>query len=90
MLTTTEMNKVQALLIKADFNDLRVIAKMFNTVQNSKASAATRGFDIGEEVQWTGRNGKQRGTILKVNRKNVKVRVGLQTWNVTATLLERV
>ena len=54
-------------------------------------------FNIGDEVEWDGKKGLQRGTVQKINQKSVSVDVkdatafgGVVTWKVSATLLKKV
>jgi|TARA_Y100000389_G_C17328250_1_gene446685 sRNA-binding protein len=88
MLNNSEMSKIQALLIEASNDQMQEIAAMFNDARNLKVQRAARSFTTGQKVKWTGRNGAMEGTIVKVLKKNVRVKVGSDMWNVTASLLQ--
>lgn len=88
MLTKSEMNRVQALLLKADDDDMNMIAEMFNSTREMKTIQAARTFKVGQKVQWFGKRGPMSGTIEKINRKNIVVNTELGMWNVAATKLK--
>jgi sRNA-binding protein len=88
MLNNSEMSKIQALLIEASNDQMQEIAAMFNDARNLKVQRAARSFTSGQKVKWVGRNGAMEGTIVKVLKKNVRVKVGSDMWNVTASLLQ--
>jgi sRNA-binding protein len=89
MLTKSEMTKLQTLLVKASPDQMNEIARMFNDTLNMKRAQATRSFTVGQKVKWSGKNGAMSGTVIKVMKKNVRVKVSAtETWNVTATMLK--
>ena len=89
MLTKSEMTKLQTLLVKASPDQMSDIARMFNDTLNMKRAQATRSFTVGQKVKWSGKNGAMSGTVIKVMKKNVRVKVSAtETWNVTATMLK--
>lgn len=89
MLTNSEITKLQAFLVKATPDQMNDIARMFNDVMNMKRAQATRSFTVGQKVKWSGKNGAMSGTVIKVMKKNVRVKVSAtETWNVTATMLK--
>jgi len=89
MLTNSEITKLQAFLVKATPDQMNDIARMFNDVLNMKRAQATRSFTVGQKVKWSGKNGAMSGTVIKVMKKNVRVKVSAtETWNVTATMLK--
>ncbi len=89
MLTKSEMTKLQTLLVKASPDQMNDIARMFNDTMNMKRAQATRSFTVGQKVKWSGKNGAMSGTVIKVMKKNVRVKVSAtETWNVTATMLK--
>ena len=88
MLNKSEMSKIQAMFIEASNDQMQEIAAMFNDARNLKVQRAARSFATGQKVKWTGRNGAMEGTIVKVLKKNVRVKVGSDMWNVTASLLQ--
>ena len=89
MLTKSETTKLQTLLVKASPDQMNDIARMFNDAMNMKRAQATRSFTVGQKVKWSGKNGPMSGTVIKVMKKNVRVKVSAtETWNVTATMLK--
>jgi sRNA-binding protein len=89
MLTKSEITKLQTLLVKASPDQMNDIARMFNDAMNMKRAQATRSFTVGQKVKWSGKNGPMSGTVIKVMKKNVRVKVSAtETWNVTATMLK--
>ena len=89
MLTKSETTKLQSFLVKASPEQMNDIARMFNDTMNMKRAQATRSFTVGQKVKWSGKNGSMSGTVIKVMKKNVRVKVSAtETWNVTATMLK--
>lgn len=89
MLTKNEMNRIEALLVKASDDDMNAIANMFNDARRMKSSQAARSFKVGQQVQWFGKRGPMAGKIEKINRKNIVVNAGqFGMWNVSASLLK--
>lgn len=89
MLTKSETTKLQSFLVKASPDQMNEIARMFNDAMNMKRAQATRSFTVGQKVKWSGKNGAMSGTVIKVMKKNVRVKVSAtETWNVTATMLK--
>jgi len=60
------------------------LQRQFISMQNIRSVVA------GDTVQFTARGRVVTGEVVKVNRKNVKVREGFTTWNVPAAMLEKV
>lgn len=90
MLTKSEMNKLQTLLIKSSNEQMSEIANMFNDTLNLKRTQAVRSFKVGQKVKWSGKkSGDMSGTIVKILKKNVRVQVANgDLWNVTANMLK--
>ena len=89
MLNKSEMSKVQALFVEASDEQMSEIAQMFNDARNLKVARAARSFTVGQSVKWSGRKGAMSGTVVKVLKKNVRVKVSNgDMWNVTASLLK--
>jgi|TARA_R110000744_G_scaffold380090_3_gene499727 hypothetical protein len=90
MLTTTEMNKLNSLLAKADQSQMRQIGSMFNAQHKAKQQVAKNSFSIGQNVWFTSKIGSRiEGVITKVMVKNIQMKTadgGL--WRVTPTLLK--
>jgi len=89
MLNKSEMSKVQAMFIEASDEQMQEIAQMFNDARNLKVARAARSFNVGQNVKWTGKRGSMSGTIVKVLKKNIRVKTASDgIWNVTASLLK--
>ena len=83
------MSKIQALVVEASDEQMQEIAQMFNDARNLKAHSAARSYSIGQKVKWNGRRGSMSGTVIKVLKKNIRVKTESDgVWNVTASLLE--
>jgi hypothetical protein len=69
----------------AQIVDALKLQRQFISKQNIRSIA------VGDTVEFTARGNVVTGTVIKVNRKNVKVREdGYGIWNVPASLLRRV
>ncbi len=89
MLNTSQMSKVQSLFIEASDEQMQEIAQMFNDARNIKVARAARSFKVGQHVTWTGRKGAMSGEVVKVLKKNIRVKTRADgIWNVTASLLK--
>ena len=89
MLDTSEMIAMQNLLGKASDEQMSEIAQMFNDARNLKVARAARSFTVGQSVKWNGKRGSMSGTVIKVMKKNVRVKTKADgVWNVTASLLK--
>lgn len=68
----------------------RAICNEFKTIQSRKALNAKAALSVGDTVEWTStRTGKSvAGELIKINRKNAKVQVGITTWTVPMTMLK--
>ena len=85
MLNKSQMSKIQALFVEASDEQMQEIARMFNDARNLKAHSAARTYSIGQKVKWNGRRGSMSGTIIKVLKKNIRVKTESDgVWNVTA------
>ena len=89
MLNKYQMSNIQALFVEASDEQMQEIAQMFNDARNLKAHSAARSYSIGQKVKWNGRRGSMSGTVIKVLKKNIRVKTESDgVWNVTASLLE--
>ena len=91
-LTTTEMTRISALMAKASSEDLNMqLLTCLTIARRVKIAATASSFTVGDKVTWNGKHGNKRtGTIEKVNRKNIIVKVSpTEVYNVTATLLKK-
>jgi len=65
----------------AQIIDAVKLQRQFISMQN------IRSVNVGDTVEFTARGRVITGEVVKVNRKNVKVREGFTTWNVPAAML---
>ena len=89
MMNTSEMIALQNFFDKATDDQMRELAQMFNESRSLSASRAARAFAVGQKVSWVGRRGQMEGTVVKVLKKNVRVKTEADgVWNVTASMLK--
>ena len=89
MMNSSEMIAMENLLNKATDDQMQEIARMFNDARNLKVARAARSFTVGQNVTWNGKRGSMSGTVIKVLKKNVRVKTKADgVWNVTASLLK--
>ena len=89
MLSKSQMSKIQALFVEASDEQLSEIASMFNDARSIKTARAARTFKVGQSVSWTGRKGAMSGKVIKVLKKNIRVKTEADgIWNVTASLVK--
>jgi len=89
MLSKSQMSKIQALFVEASDEQMQEIAQMFNDARSIKTARAARTFKVGQSVSWTGRKGAMSGKVIKVLKKNIRVKTEADgIWNVTASLVK--
>ena len=89
MMNSSEMIAMENFLNKATDDQMQEIARMFNDARNLKVARAARSFTVGQQVSWVGRRGQMEGTVVKVLKKNVRVKTEADgVWNVTASMLK--
>ena len=89
MLNSSQMSKIQSLFIEASDEQMQEIAQMFNDARSIKTARAARTFKVGQHVSWTGRRGAMSGQVIKVLKKNIRVKTEADgIWNVAASLLK--
>ena len=76
MLSKSEIQRVQALFSKASFDDMEIIAKMYNDTKRLAMAKATSEFSVGQKVYFTSSQSGEKinGTIAKINRKYIIVK----------------
>jgi hypothetical protein len=90
------LEQVLAFIYDANKDDLSRIGTALRDAWNHTQAEAAMSFRRGDKVQFTARrDGMTRtGTVTKVNRKSVKVKVdgryGVENWNVGPSLLKKV
>ena len=88
------MNTVQqiaSLLHKVDSNDeLNQILDAWKLRRTYLTRQNVRALQIGDTVQYDGRNGLTKGKVEKINRKYIIVSTPFGKWRVPANMLEKV
>ena len=79
---------IQAIRNCTTNDDLNQIIEAVKLQRQYLSMQSIRVLRVGDTVEFTARGRVIRGTVTKVNRKNVKVReAGYGTWNVPANML---
>lgn len=88
------MNTVQeivSLLHKINSNDeLNQVLDAWKLRRTYLTRQNVRTLQVGDTVQYDGRNGLTRGTVEKINRKYIIVSTPYGKWRVPANMLEKV
>jgi len=89
MLIKSQMQHIESMFNEASDEQMQEIAQMFNDARRMKTARAARSFEVGQNVTWSGRKGAMSGEIIKVMKKNIRVKTKADgIWNVTASLLK--
>lgn len=72
-------------LTNGDLNELIMAIKFARSQLLKEVKGSLR---VGGIVQYNGRNGLTRGTLVKIARKFATVQVGLTSWRVPMNMLE--
>ena len=89
MLNKSQMATISMMFAEASDEQMQEIAQMFNAARSIKTARAARTFKVGQHVSWTGRRGAMSGKVIKVLKKNIRVKTEADgIWNVTASLLK--
>lgn len=89
MLNKSQMATISMMFAEASDEQMQEIAQMFNDARSIKTARAARTFKVGQHVSWTGRRGAMSGKVIKVLKKNIRVKTEADgIWNVTASLLK--
>ena len=81
---------IQAIRNCTDNDELNQIIEAIKLQRQFISVQAVRSFTVGDSVEFTARGRVIRGTVEKVNRKNIKVREqGYGVWNVPASMLRQ-
>ena len=91
MLNATDIRKVREILAKCESSaDINKVIDEIKQAQVTLQRDAKKSFSVGDEVQFTGRNGKTEcGQIIKINPKTIVVKTSFLTWKVAPTLLKK-
>lgn len=88
------MNTVQeivSLIHKINSNDeLNQVLDAWKLRRTYLTRQNVRTLQVGDTVQYDGRNGLTRGTVEKINRKYIIVSTPYGKWRVPANMLEKV
>jgi len=71
-------------------DDLNMIIEAVKYRRTLNAQRVRRSVNIGDTVQFTGRNGVTQGVLEQVKIKKAIVKVGATRWNVPLAMLEAV
>mgnify|MGYP001311175074 CR=1 FL=1 len=89
MLNKSQMATISMMFAEASDEQMSEIASMFNDARNIKVARAARSFKVGQNVSWTGRKGAMSGKVIKVLKKNIRVKTEADgVWNVAASMLQ--
>ena len=89
MLIKSQMQHIESMFNEASDEQMQEIAQMFNDARSIKTARAARAFKVGQHVSWTGRRGAMSGKVIKVLKKNIRVKTEADgIWNVAASLLK--
>ena len=79
---------VTALILGGFTNeDLNKISKAIVYARKEIGAEALNTFGPGDKVQFTNRGVTEVGTVVKVNRTKIQVKVGVMKWSVPANML---
>ena len=90
MLKSTEMDTINTLVSKMSLEDVKMVSERLNMQRTFIGKQTIRTLMKGDKVSFNGRRGLTKGTVLKVNIKNVVVDTGTTRWNVPASMLTKV
>jgi hypothetical protein len=86
----TVQTAIQAIRNCTTNDELNQIVEALKLQRQFISVQAVRSFRVGDTVEFTARGRVIRGTVDKVNRKNIKVReAGYGVWNVPAAMLRQ-
>ena len=89
MLIKSQMQHIESMFNEATDEQMQEIAQMFNDARRGKSYKAAKNFKVGQRVSWSGRRGSMSGEVIKVLKKNIRVKTESDgVWNVAASLLE--
>ena len=66
------------------------IASLFNSRLRYLEEQTSIQFEIGDEVEWDGKKGHQKGKITRKSGKSATVLTGIQQWRVAWSFLRKV
>ena len=87
---TITRNEIVRLLSKMDMEELKETNRILRDFSKMTQIQYTRTFKVGELVQFLGRKTLQQGTVIRLNRGTVIVKVNGTSWRVDSRLLRKV
>lgn len=85
-----DMNQIINQVRQMNNEELSELLEAIKMQRQFLVRSTVRQLVVGETVRFTGRGRVITGEVIKVNRKNVKVREGFTTWIVPANMLTQV
>lgn len=93
MLTKAELNRMATLMAKMEKQDFDIVAQIYKNAQRNLQSTVAQTFKVGDTVTFNAKGRVVEATVLKVNRKTIKVKENKGAdfrWSVSPTLLKKV
>lgn len=86
------VREIKSAIISSDLsnNDLNELIMAIKFARSQLLKEVKGSIKVGSTVQYNGRNGLTRGTVVKIARKFATVNVGLISWRVPMNMLEAV
>lgn len=86
------VREIKSAIISSDLsnNDLNELIMAIKFARSQLLKEVKGSIKVGGTVQYNGRNGLTRGTVVKIARKFATVNVGLTSWRVPMNMLEAV
>lgn len=86
------VREIKSAIISSDLsnNDLNELIMAIKFARSQLLKEVKGSIKVGSTVQYNGRNGLTRGTVVKIARKFATVNVGLTSWRVPMNMLEAV
>ena len=87
-----DINEIVDTIMQMETDDIEHIVSAVRNRREMLSIKAKAQFRIGDRVKFfsTKRQENIEGTVHKINRKKIQVSVGVWTWTVSPTLLERI
>ena len=83
------VREIKSAIISSDLSndDLNELVMAIRFARSQLVKEVKGSIKVGSTVQYNGRNGLTRGTVVKIARKFATVRVGLTSWRVPMNML---
>ena len=87
-----DINDVVDAIMQMDTDDIDHVVSAVRNRREMLSIKAKAQFRVGDRVKFFSRRNQEEveGTIHKINRKKIQVSVGVITWTVPPTMLERI